>query len=233
MSLPSIIALLQSQTDKKRSVGMARYFKTGPGEYGEHDIFLGLSVGQVRVAAKQFRTLSLEDVVTLLRSPVHEHRSAALFIWVDQYKKGDLSKKLEIFEAYLAHREHINNWDLVDVSARDIVGAFLYDQDRRLLYDFARSEHLWTNRIAMIATQYFIRKKDYTDALAIAEIFLTHRHDLIHKASGWMLREIGKQDVEVLKEFLNEHTPRMPRTMLRYAIEKFPESERQYYLKFR
>ncbi len=231
--MASIIEQLQAQANPEKAASVARYFKTGPGEYGENDLFLGLAVGDVRAIAKKFRSLPLEEVTQLLQNSYHECRAAALFIWVDQFKKGDLSQKLEIFETYLAHLDYVNNWDLVDVSARDIVGAFLYTQDRQLLYDLARSERIWTVRVAIIATFYFIKKKEYADTLAIAESLLTHKHDLIHKACGWMLREVGQQDPEVLREFLNEHTLSMPRTMLRYAIEKLPESERQYYLKLK
>lgn len=231
--MSSIVEQLQAQANPEKAAFVARYFKTGPGEYGENDLFLGLAVGEVRAIAKKFRSLPLEEVTQLIQNPYHECRSAALFIWVDQFKRGDLSQKLEIFEAYLAHLEYVNNWDLVDVSARDIVGAFLYTQDRQLLYDLARSERIWTVRVAIIATFYFIKQKEYHDTLAIAESLLSHKHDLIHKACGWMLREVGQQDLEVLREFLNEHTLSMPRTMLRYAIEKLPESERQYYLKLK
>lgn len=233
MSLHPVLEALQAKANPDKARFVARYFKTGPGEYGENDVFLGLAVGEVRAIAKQFRQLSTDDVVTLLHSPFHEARAAALFIWVDQFKKAPFDKRLDIFETYLANKEYVNNWDLVDVSARDIVGAFLYDQDRSLLYDYARSEHLWTVRIALIATAYFIRKKEYTDTLALSEIVLTHKHDLIHKASGWMLREVGEQDKGVLLEFLNEYATVMPRTMLRYAIEKLPETERRYYLKLK
>lgn len=233
MDQPSILNLFESQANPERAAFVARYFKTGPGQYGENDLFLGLSVGQTRAIAKQFRTLPQKDVLSLLQSPCHEHRAAALFIWVDQFKKGDPLQRMEIFESYVAHRQYVNNWDLVDVSARDIVGAFLYDQDRSLLYEYAQSNHLWSVRIAVIATLYFIKRKEYSDTLALCTLLLSHPHDLIHKACGWMLREIGEQDREVLKEFLDEHTLQMPRTMLRYAIEKLPESERQYYLKLK
>ncbi|SDM88574.1 DNA alkylation repair protein [Siphonobacter aquaeclarae] len=233
MSPHPVIAALQAKANPDKAAFVARYFKTGPGEYGEHDVFLGLAVGEVRAVARQFRQLSLDEVIALLQSPFHEARASALFIWVDQFKKAPFDKRLDIFEAYLANKDYVNNWDLVDVSARDIVGAFLYDQDRSMLYDFIRSEHLWTVRIALIATAYFIKRKEYTDTLALAELVLNHKHDLIHKASGWMLREVGEQDKGTLLEFLNEHATKMPRTMLRYAIEKLPETERLYYLRLK
>ena len=207
-----------------------RFFKTGKGEYGEGDIFLGIRVPVIRKHAKQFKTASIKETTKLLTSPYHEERLCALFMLVERFAKGDLSEKQKIYELYLKHTPYINNWDLVDSSAHKIVGPYLGERDKHPIYAMAGSQVLWERRIAVISTFYLINKGDFDDALAIATILLNDPEDLIHKAVGWMLREIGKRDVSVEQAFLKKHYKNMPRTMLRYAIEKFPEAERKRYL---
>lgn len=222
---------LDAGADPERAAIVARYFKTGLGEYGAGDVFPGLPVPQQRAIAKKFRHLPPDEVLALLRSPIHEYRAVALFIWVVEFQRGTPARRAEIFEQYLANTAYVNNWDLVDSSAREIVGGYLFERDRTLLDELAGTPHLWTQRIAVIATFYFIQRQQFGDTLRLVAGLLTHRHDLMHKACGWMLREIGKRDEWVLREFLNEHAARMPRTMRRYAIEKLPERERRGYLK--
>ncbi len=208
----------------------ARFFKTGKGEYGEGDRFLGIRVPDTRLAARRYRMAPLRTVNALLKSRYHEERLMALLILVDQYARGDAIERRIVFDNYLAHRRYINNWDLVDSSAHKIVGAELQDAPRELLYKLAASEVLWDRRIAVIATFHFIGNDDFADALRLAELLLEDEHDLIHKAVGWMLREIGNRDGAVERSFLEMHYRQMPRTMLRYAIEKFPEPERRAWL---
>lgn len=208
-----------------------RYFRTGPGQYGEGDVFLGVSVPQLRQVAKKFPNLAPEDLHELLESAVHEHRLVALLALVDRFKKAGTAERREWVEFYLAHLHRVNNWDLVDVSARDILGEYLLLRDRSLLDDLAARHHLWSQRVAIVATFAFIRRGQFSDTMRLAEGFLTHRHDLMHKATGWMLREIGKRNPDALREFLAQFAPKMPRTMLRYAIEKLPEAERRAYLR--
>lgn len=229
-----MLATLQTELDSlanpARAIAATRYFKTGPGEYGAGDVFLGVPVPQQRAVAKKFRQLPAEVVPQLLQHPIHEYRAVALFIWVLQFQTGTPARRRTIFEQYLAHVAFVNNWDLVDSSASHLVGGYLFDQDRSLLDELAQRSHLWTQRIAIVATFYFIQRGQFGDTLRLVAGLLTHRHDLMHKACGWMLREVGKRDVEVLREFLDEHAPRMPRTMLRYAIERLDERERRGYL---
>lgn len=210
-----------------------KFFKTGKGEYGEGDIFIGITVPQIRQVVKKYETIAtLSDIKPLMLDPIHEIRAAAIFILVNQFKKtNDPFIQKSIYDFYLQHTKGINNWDLVDGSAAQIVGAYLYDKDRSKLYALVQSSNMWEQRIAIIATFYFIRKGDFTDTLQLATILVEHPHDLIQKAVGWMLREVGKRDVDILMQFLNTHYQTMPRTMLRYAIEKFPEPVRQAYLK--
>lgn len=212
---------------------LQRFFKTGPGEYGESDIFAGIKVPPCRELAKKYRSLPPKDVQSLLKSKIHEERAIALMILVLNFKKADELTQTEIYQFYLKHLKYINNWDLVDASAPYLVGPYLYERDRKVLYKLARSKSLWERRVAMLSTFYFIRQMDFTDALKIAEILVHDEHDLMHKAVGWMLREIGNRDLALEKKFLNKHAGAMPRTTLRYAIEKFPESERQKYLKMK
>lgn len=207
-----------------------RFFKTGAGEYGEGDQFLGIRVPNIRKVAREFKNLSLEETEKLLHSDWHEERLCALIILSNRSQKADDRGLKKIFELYLANTEHVNNWDLVDTSAEDIVGRYLADKDRNLLYNLAQSKSLWERRIAIISTFHFIKNEEFDDTLAISELLLDDDHDLIHKAVGWMLREVGKRDQDTEEKFLDEHKHVMPRTMLRYAIEKFPESKRQQYL---
>ncbi len=206
------------------------FFKTGPGQYGEGDVFLGIVVPASRKIAKKYGDLALEDVLVLLKSKIHEERLIALFILIAQFKKGDIRIKEEIFRLYLKHTAFINNWDLVDLSADKIVGAYLEKRPKEILYELARSESLWERRISIISTFHFIKEGKYEDTFAVASILLRDREDLIHKAAGWMLREVGKRCSEEAEEvFLRKHLEEMPRTMLRYAIERFsPEKRRQY-----
>jgi 3-methyladenine DNA glycosylase AlkD len=209
---------------------MQWFFKTGKGDYGEGDVFAGLKVPTQRKLAREFKDLSLTDLKSLLNSSVHEERLTSLFILVDNYGKGNDKEKETIFAFYLKNRKGINNWDLVDLSAPKIVGKHLLSKDRSILYKFALSKNLWDRRIAVLSTYEFIRNDDFKTTLEIAEILLDDEHDLIHKAVGWMLREVGKRDLETEERFLKLHYKIMPRTMLRYAIEKFPESKRKKYL---
>ena len=220
--------------DPARAEALQRFFKTGPGEYGEGDIFYGLTTPQLRVLAKKFSDLSLPDISTLLKSKVHEERSLALAILVEQFRKAKDAKLQEkIFKFYIKHSKNANNWDLVDSSAPYISGPYLFERDRGLLFKYAKSKNLWQRRIAILSTFYFIRQKDFKDSLRIIEILVKDEHDLIHKACGWMLREIGKRDESTLKKFLDKYATKMPRTQLRYAIEKFPPKIREYYLKLK
>ena len=210
---------------------MQWFFKTGKGEYGEGDVFAGLKVPTQRKIAREFKELSLSDLKELLSSKIHEERLISLLILVDNYEKGDEKEKESIYSFYIKNRKGINNWDLVDLSAPKIVGKYLFDKDKSILFKFASSKNLWERRIAILSTYEFIRNEQYDTTLKIAKTLLEDEHDLIHKAVGWMLREIGKKDLEVEEKFLKKHYNKMPRTMLRYAIEKFPETKRKKYLK--
>ncbi|MEA2339669.1 MAG: hypothetical protein QOE82_3676 [Thermoanaerobaculia bacterium] len=221
---------LLSLRDATIAEGHLRFFKCGPGQYGEGDAFLGLNVPMLRTLSKEFTPASVDELIELLQSRWHEARLLALMILVRKYERGDEELRDEIYRRYLANTDRINNWDLVDASAPNIVGAHLLDRDRKPLYTLAKSDSLWKRRIAIVATQHLIRHDDFDDTLRIAELLLDDKHDLIHKASGWMLREVGKRDQAVLERFLRQHAPRMPRTMLRYAIERFPEEARRKYM---
>jgi 3-methyladenine DNA glycosylase AlkD len=207
-----------------------RFFKCGPGEYGEGDAFLGVMVPPLRALSNRYKSVEVPEAVALLQSKWHEVRLLALMILVHKYEHGDEPEREAIYRAYLAHTNRINNWDLVDCSAHKIVGAHLRERDRSPLVALAKSESLWERRIAIIATLDFIRDDDFRDTLRIAEVLLGDRHDLIHKATGWMLREVGKRDQPVLERFLRKHSRLMPRTMLRYAIERFPPELRAKYM---
>jgi 3-methyladenine DNA glycosylase AlkD len=210
---------------------LRRFFKTGPGEYGDGDFFLGITVPALRNFAKLCHKTTISETARLLRSRVHEERLLALLLLITVFSKGDQSVKMRIYALYLKNTRYINNWDLVDLSAPAIVGRYLSDKSRKPLYDLARSGDLWERRIAVLATFHFIKENDFSDTLNIAGILLPDRHDLIQKSVGWMLREIGKRDIEAEERFLRRHYKHMPRTMLRYAIERFPEKKRQAYLK--
>lgn len=217
---------MQKLADPARAKVMQGFFKTGPGQYGEGDIFLGITVPQSRKLAKKYTSMSLADVKKLLQSKIHEERLVALLVIVERYK-SDPDKTARF---YLDNLKHVNNWDLVDLTAPNILGAHLLGRDRAILYRLARSDVLWERRVAIISTYAFIRQGDFSDTLKIAEILLSDRHDLMHKAVGWMLREVGKRDLATEEEFLQKHCKRMPRTALRYAIEKFPEQKRRAYM---
>ena len=206
------------------------FFKTGPGQYGEGDKFLGLRVPALRRLARNYAELSRDDVLRMLASPWHEERLLALVIMVDAYESGDAAERKLVHRDYLANTKYINNWDLVDASAAGVVGAHLEPGNIALLLRLARSKDLWERRIAIVATHYFIKRDQFGPTLIIAELLLHDSHDLIHKAVGWMLREVGKRDRKVLDGFLREHYHGMPRTMLRYAIERHPEALRKKYL---
>ncbi len=222
---------LRSLGDPERARSAQRYFKTGPGQYGEGDLFVGLRVPEVRALAKEYRTLSLAGIVQLLHSPIHEARLLSLMILIGTYEQGDPFLQERIYNLYLRNTRFINNWDLVDVSAERIVGAHLSGGDRFPLHSLAESPLLWERRIAVIATAHFIRRGEFDETFRIAERLLGDSEDLIHKAVGWMLREIGKRDRPAEEVFLRAHYKTMPRTMLRYAIERFPEELRQRYLR--
>ena len=208
-----------------------RFFKTGKGQHGEGDIFLGIRVPVLRKIAKKFRRISFAEVSKLLESKFHEERLLSILMLVNLFNSGDEDDQELIYELYLDKTKFINNWDIVDISAGNIVGAFLFEKDKAPLYRLVFSENLWERRIAIVSTFYFIRNDEFDDTLKIAEILLTDKEDLIHKAVGWMLREVGKRVIEIEEEFLEEHYLKMPRTMLRYAIERFPETRRKMYLK--
>lgn len=235
MTYTAIVKELEKHANKVQAANLQRFFKTGKGEYGEGDVFLGLDVPTQRTVSKQFKDLSLADTIKLLQSRIHEHRLTALFILIQHYKKaekqGDEKLKKKIFDLYLKNTKHINNWDLIDSSAPNIVGVYLLDKPRKDIYKLAKSKNLWEKRIAMLSTLTFIAYDQFDDALKIAEMLLQDKHDLIHKAVGWMLREIGKRNQAVEERFLKDHCKRMPRTMLRYAIEKFDPKKRAFYMK--
>lgn len=219
--------------DPERAKASMWFFKTGSGQYGEGDVFLGMSVPQQRKVAKKYADLTLVDIQTLLLNKIHEFRLVALFILVDKYRKASEKEKKEIVDFYLKNAKRVNNWDLVDSSAGYILGDYFFEKDKSTLYTLARAKNLWERRIAIIATQGFIRKNKYDDTLKIAEMLLTDKHDLIHKAVGWMLREVGNRDLKRLYVFLDKHYKVMPRTMLRYAIEKFEKEKKEFYMKRR
>jgi 3-methyladenine DNA glycosylase AlkD len=226
----SIRKVLRSLADADIAQHSQRFFKTGKGEYGEGDRFLGIRVPVLRQHIRQCRDVDAEEVLKLLASKYHEERLFALLLLVDKYQRGADREKAWIYKHYLANSQYINNWDLVDSSADKIVGVHLQQRSRKPLYQLARSKSLWQRRIAVMATFHFIRKHDFNDALAICEMLINDEEDLIHKATGWMLREAGKRDITVEKAFLDRFNKVKPRVMLRYAIERFPEADRRKYL---
>jgi len=227
----AIRAALRSRADPRRATVARSFFKTGPGEYGEGDVFLGLRVPDVRKIALAHRDILLGEIRDLLASPVHEERLLALLVLGARYSRADDGEKKRIFDFYLRQRKRVNNWDLVDLSAPGIVGDFLAARDRTVLHHLAKSRSLWDRRIAIIATLDFIRRGDFSTTLEISKTLVSDEEDLIHKAVGWMLREVGKRNLEAEEKFLRTHCRAMPRTMLRYAIERFPEAKRQRYLR--
>jgi 3-methyladenine DNA glycosylase AlkD len=231
LELDKLQQQLQQLADPKQQAILQRFFKTAPGEYGEGDIFLGIKVPILRKIAKHYKGLSLTDIQSLLQNPIHEYRFIALVILSYQYTQADSHRRQEIIYFYLNHTRYINNWDLVDISAPQLLGDYLLTRSREILYQLASSEQWWERRIAILATFRLIKYHDFADTLQLATILLHDSHDLIHKAVGWMLREVGKRNLAVEKTFLQQHYQQMPRTMLRYAIEKFPNETRQCYLK--
>lgn len=231
MSLASVRRALRAQADAEKAAFFPRFFKTGKGEYGEGDRFIGVTVPNIRRVAKEYPTLSFRDVSALLKSPIHEERLLALIILTHQFADGDEMRQKEIYRFYLEHTDRINNWDLVDVSAHKIVGAFLDGKNDKMLDRLAKSKDLWERRIAIVATFHFLHRGDCSKTFRIADFLLSDRHDLIHKAVGWMLREAGKRCSQAeLERYLDRHAARMPRTMLRYAIERLPVATRRKYL---
>jgi len=231
MKLQQLKKDLEALKNPEKAKLLQGFFKTGKGEYGEGDIFLGIMVPNQRKVAKKYKDLPLNKIQQLLNSNIHEHRLTSLFILTDKYQKADEKTKEEIFNFYLNNTKNINNWDLIDLSAPKIVGDYLLDKPRDILYKLANSKSLWERRISILATAMFIYNNEYKDTLKISEILLNDPHDLIHKGVGWMLREVGKKDQAVEEEFLKKHHKTMPRTMLRYAIEKFDENKRKLYMK--
>lgn len=222
--------ILQMANPEKAKI-LSGFFKTGKGEYGEGDVFLGLTVPQSRDIAKKYYNASLDTISEILQSPYHELRASALFALVIRFKKNkDEFSRREIVDFYLGHTRYINNWDLVDLSCSYILGEYLLNQSHDILLSLSDSTCLWEQRIAIVSTHTFIKNNFFDTTLTLAEKYLSHSHDLIHKATGWMLREVGKRDIEVLRTFLNTHVEKMPRTTLRYAIEKFSQEERKSYL---
>ena len=231
MKAAEIVEQLKAMGDPKQARILQRFFKTGPGEYGEGDVFLGIRVPTLRRHAKEIGALPLPETVRLLGSPLHEARLLALLIWIQMYRAGDEAQRERIYALYAQNTRRINNWDLVDLSAMHIVGAHLWGRDRSPLDAWSASPLLWERRIAVLSTFHFIRREAFDDTLRIAGRLLHDPEDLMHKAVGWMLREVGKRDRAAEEAFLREHARVMPRTMLRYAIERFPEEVRQRYLR--
>lgn len=230
-SLQQLKTELKKLADKKQAEILQRFFKTGPGEYGAGDIFLGIKVPAQRRVAREYKNLSLADIRFLLNNKIHEYRLTALLILLSQYKKASGRNQKKIVNFYLKNIRNINNWDLADLSAPNILGDYLLNKSRNILYKLAKSKNLWEKRISLISTLAFIRKEEFNDTLRLAEILLNDKHDLIHKAVGWMLREVGKRDRKILKIFLRKHYKAMPRVMLRYAIEKLNINEKRKFFK--
>jgi 3-methyladenine DNA glycosylase AlkD len=229
-SLKLIRKRLHERAEPSRVAILQSFFKTGPGQYAEGDVFIGVTVPSLRQVCRECGSASLDDIESLLRSTVHEERLLALLLLVDAFRRGSTTEQRRIYRLYLSNTRFINNWDLVDSSAPQIVGASLFERSRAPLTRLARSRSLWERRIAIVATHYFIGQGDLEDTFRIADLLLTDSHDLIHKAVGWMLREAGKRDARAERAYLKTRYERMPRTMLRYAIERFPERERKKYL---
>lgn len=231
--IDTILARLESLADEPTAEILQRFFKTGPGEYGEGDRFRGIRVPVLRKVCKEFRHAGLETISALLESPWHEDRLLGLLLLIERYRASDEEGRDTLYGFYCASTARINNWDLVDLSAPCIVGRHLEARDRSLLYRFVESDNLWERRIAIVSTFRFIRNDDFRDTIALAERLLGDPESLLHKATGWMLREVGKRDQPVLESFLDSHATIMPRTALRYAIERFPEEQRRGYLRLR
>jgi len=232
MTAEFILSELFSVANPEKAKFLQGFFKTGKGQYAEGDVLLGIVVPQIRDIVKTNKSLLFPEIQKLLDSEYHEARLAGLLFLVQQFKKAKKEdEKEEIFNFYLKNARRANNWDLVDVTCRDVVGVFLLDKDRSILYELAESDNLWEQRIAIVSTWTFIKHKQYDDTFALSEKLMNHKHDLMHKAIGWMLREVGKKDREALTDFLETYATQLPRTSLRYAIEHYPDDRRQYFLK--
>jgi 3-methyladenine DNA glycosylase AlkD len=221
---------LRDHSDPVRAKALQRFFKTNKGEYGYGDIFLGITVPEIRKLVKKNGDVGIPIIEQLIKSKIHEERLLAILILVEHYQRASDSEKITIARFYLSHRQYINNWDLIDLSAHKIIGSYLFDKPKKILYKLVVSKNIWDRRIAILSTFYFIKNNKFTDSLKMARILLLDDHDLIQKAVGWMLREIGKRSIKTEEEFLKKYYKVMPRTMLRYAIEKFPEERRLAYL---
>jgi len=232
LTAKQFVALLKQHASPSDAAQMQRYFKTAPGEYGAGDVFIGVRMGNVFALAKEFAEMPLDEIEKLLESPIHEARAGAVSIMDFQArrKKTSAARRKELFELYLRRHDRINNWDLVDRSAMYVVGGYVYDKPRAVLYKLARSKNVWERRTAIVSTAFFIRQRDLDDTFKIAEMLLRDEHDLIHKATGWMLRAAGDTDRKRLLEFLDQYAAIMPRTMLRYALEHFDQKQRAKYL---
>lgn len=224
-------AALKKHSSRKVADQTRKFFKTGKGEYSEGDVFIGVRMADIRKVAKAYTHLKRASIKKLVRSKIHEERMVGLVILVYQFEKAGEADQDKIYQFYVSHFKFVNNWDLVDVTAPGIIGAYLLNRDREELYRWARSSHLWTRRISIVAQWRLIREGDLKDVYRISKTLLQDEHDLIHKAVGWMLREAAKKDLKKTETFLQKHYHKMPRTMLRYAIERFPETKRQRYLK--
>ena len=233
MSAENVKKELNKASDKGKVASYQRFFKTGKGEYGEGDWFIGVTVPKQRIIAKKYQKLPLAEISHLFGSPVHEHRLTGLLILTYQFSRAAEHERREIFDFYLEHTDRINNWDLVDATAPNIVGEYLLKRNISILRRLAISDSLWERRIAILSTFAFIKQGKHEECFELAKILMQDRHDLMHKAVGWMLREVGKRcDEKLLRDFLDQHTAHMPRTMLRYAIERLPEEERLQYLRW-
>ncbi len=229
--LERLIKDLKKLGNKEKAKILSRFFKTGKGDYGEGDIFLGITVPEQRKIAIKYKNIDLKDAEYLMLDKIHEFRLTAILILVQKFQSGNNAEKKEIIDFYLKNNSKINNWDLVDLSADKILGAHLIDKDRSILYKLAESKNVWKRRIAIISTFHLIKNNKFEDTMKISKLLLGDRHDLIQKAVGWMLREVGKKDRKMLLDFLDKHYKEVPRTMLRYSIEKFNDKERMHYLK--
>lgn len=225
---------LYEKASQQRAQGSARFFKTAPGEYGEGDLFVGIPVPHIRNVARKAQHLSLKEIACFVQSPIHEERVFGFIVCVNQFKKtikdNDSHKQELLVRFYLKNKKYLNNWDLIDITAGSILGIYFLKRERAILFKWIESKSLWDRRLALMTTQGFIRQNDFKDTLLLCQKVLTDHEDLIHKASGWMLREVGKKDVQLLHQFLTQHKNKMPRTMLRYAIEKLSIEQRKKYL---
>lgn len=233
MTAKQIINELNSCEDPARAIHSQRFFKTGKGQYGEGDIFIGLTVPQTRLVCKKYKDLPIVEIEKLLESPIHEHRLAAVIIMRSQAERANSVLRKSLYDLYLRRTDRINNWDIIDISCHKIVGTYLADKNRAILYKLARSKQMWERRIAIISTAYFISNNDLEDTFKLAEILLKDKEDLMHKATGWMLREAGKKNEARLKEFLDKYASTMPRTMLRYSLERLHPADRAHYMKLK